>query len=229
MVSVIIPCRNKEEAQFCADKCKEQADEVIVIEGDLSPARLRDKGVEQSKGDILAFIDSDAYPSDHWIRNAKDLIESMPWVDAVCGAGVLPPDASFRETLSDLVLRYLPYNYRVIPMRARWVKEFPTFNLLVRRESYNRAGGFNTDLFTGEDSLFCRRLETIFYSPSVLVYHHRRPFGIPFFKQISRYGFNRGFLIAIAFPFIAPLIIITLIIYTLYFVGGLLADSLSPQ
>jgi hypothetical protein len=76
-----------------------------------------------------------------------------------------------------------------------FVDEFPTFNLIVRA---NKAPKFRLFL-TGEDSLFCREIGEIFYDPSVLVYHKRRPLFKPYWKQISTFGWNRGYLVGLAF------------------------------
>jgi hypothetical protein len=120
-------------------------------------------------------------------------------VVAVCGAGILPPDASLREKATDLVLRLLPYAYRVIPRKQRVVAEYPTFNLVVKKEFIPK-GGFKHYL-TGEDSLFCRELTksgVIIYNPEIVVYHNRRPLFVPFIRQISTYGLHRGHLIGLA-------------------------------
>ena len=92
----------------------------------------------------------------------------------------------------DLIYQMMPYSYRVVPQEARIVPEYPTFNLVVRRDV---ATDFDNYL-TGEDTLFCRRIrDGIFYHPSILVYHRRRPTFKKFCNQISTYGKHRGFLI----------------------------------
>ncbi len=115
----------------------------------------------------------------------------------VCGPGILPADSSILEQTADLVLKCLPYSYRVTPKKQRIVKEFPTFNLIVKK----------TDLLfepylTGEDSLYCRKFSEkgkILYTPDVIVYHNRRPLFRPFWKQIATFGWHRGRLIGLAF------------------------------
>lgn len=139
-----------------------------------------------AKGNVFAFIDSDAYPSENWLEKALIWLELHP---AVCGPGVLPPDAPIEERISDVVYQMLPYAERVVQMTQRILPEYPTFNLIVRKEF---AAPFENFL-TGEDSLFCRRIkEGIFYHPEILVYHNRRPAFKKLWKQIGTYGRHRG-------------------------------------
>jgi len=141
---------------------------------------------------VFAFIDSDAYPSEKWLDHALTWLELYP---AVCGPGVLPPDAPQEERISDIVYQMLPYAYRVVAMTPRVVAEYPTFNLVVKRSV---ATAFEPYL-TGEDSLFCRKIkEGIFYHPDILVYHNRRPAFKGLWKQIGTYGKHRGNFIKVA-------------------------------
>jgi glycosyltransferase involved in cell wall biosynthesis len=150
------------------------------------PAGKRNYGMKMASGSIYAFIDSDAYPSEWWLQKA------LGWLDlyeAVCGPGILPPDAPVRERIADVVFQLLPYSYRVYPRTQRRVAEYPTFNLIVKKEV---ATPF-PDYLTGEDSLFCRKITSkIFYHPDILVYHNRRPAFKRLWKQVGTYGKHRG-------------------------------------
>ena len=85
----------------------------------------------KAKGSIFAFIDSDAYPASDWLECALSWLDVYP---AVCGPGVLPPDAPMGERIANIVYQMLPYAERVIPLQDRVLAEYPTFNLLVKRE-----------------------------------------------------------------------------------------------
>ena len=41
----------------------------VIPTGQIGPAEKRDVGAEKSTGDILAFIDDDAYPDKDWLKN----------------------------------------------------------------------------------------------------------------------------------------------------------------
>jgi hypothetical protein len=148
--------------------------------------------MKQAKGEVFAFIDSDAYPSMDWLNNAFTFLRVSP---AVCGPGILPIDSPLLEQACDLVYQWLPYSYRVVPKSQRIVAEYPTFNLIVWKD---KSPTFKPYL-TGEDTLFCREIkEGILYDPSILVYHSRRPLFKPFWKQVATYGQHRGHLIRLA-------------------------------
>ena len=196
-------------------------DKEIIVVDDYKcagyPASKRNWALKKAKGDIVAFIDNDAYPSMDWLNNALPYL-NLDNVVAVCGAGILPADAPFLEQASDLVYRMLPFSYRVIPKKERIVKEFPTFNLIVKKKYVDLVGEFKSYL-TGEDSLFCWELNKygkIIYSPYVIVYHNRRPLFKPFIDQISTYGLHRGHLIRLALLGL----ITTVIFYGYNFIKG---------
>jgi glycosyltransferase involved in cell wall biosynthesis len=198
LISIIIPCRKIDDfTRRCVWYCTALPEdkEIIVVPDEVCPglpATKRNWAIEKAKGEILAFIDSDAYPSRDWLTNA---LVHLPMFAGVCGPGVLPPDAPISEQGADLVYRLLPYSYRVTPEEQRIVPEFPTFNLIVWKD---KAPKFKSYL-TGEDSLFCRELKgNILYDPSILVYHNRRPLFKSFSRQVSTYGYHRGLLIGMA-------------------------------
>jgi cellulose synthase/poly-beta-1,6-N-acetylglucosamine synthase-like glycosyltransferase len=156
------------------------------------PALKRNWAMARAKGEIYAFLDSDAYPSESWLSNAIRYLQSF---NAVCGPGIIPHDAPVSEVAADLVYRMLPYSYRVVPRSPGIVAEYPTFNLVVRKEA---ATPFDNYL-TGEDSLFCRRIKGgVFYHPDILVYHRRRGIFRPLWKQCGTYGRHRGNFIKLA-------------------------------
>ncbi len=199
LVSIIIPCREIDDnAKRCISHCFNLKNKIEIMPvPDMVcpglPATKRNFAMYYAKGDILAFIDSDAYPSVDWLDKALPHLNEF---SAVCGPGILPIGATFFQYIVDLIYRCFPYSYRVVPKHKRIVKEFPTFNLIVRKD---KALKFKSYL-TGEDSLFCRELDGhILYDPQVLVYHSRRPLFKPYWKQVSTYGWHRGYLVGLAF------------------------------
>lgn len=165
------------------------------------PAEKRDLAIKQAKGEICAFIDDDAYPDPDWIKNAVAWF-SNPEIVAVGGPGLTPPSDSFWEKMSGLILqsyfgsggiqgRFYPVN------RHFFIKEQPAYNLFIRTEVLKRVGSYGTKLYGGEDMVVCMKVKEhgkIFYTPDVVVYHHRRAFPRGHLKQISSVGLKRGYL-----------------------------------
>jgi len=194
MVSIIIPCHRKGDADWCVERIKQmyiRNFEVLVIDDELCPgvpAKKRDFGAEIAHGDILAFIDSDAFPPPDWLNNARGYITNF----ALGGPSILPPDSTLKERIADEVYRHLPFSYRVKPTKPMIVKEMPTSNLFVRKDRFMEVGGFGCDCLTGEDTLLCEKLGGCLYIPELIVYHRRRPIYHPLFKQVANYGRQRG-------------------------------------
>ncbi len=178
----------------------------IIATGPLGPAEKRDLGARYAKGEVLAFLDDDAYPSREWLKKAVRHFKDSG-VGAVGGPGITPSDNSFMQKASGAVLSSwltsAGYIYRYIPTTYREVDDFPSVNLFVRKELFERVGGFDTGYWPGEDTKLCLDIKKmglkIIYDPEVLVYHHRRPLFLPHLKQIARYAFQRGYFVKV-FP-----------------------------
>ena len=206
-ISVIIPC--KTENDLCPEllpaltKQSVKPLEILIITDKLfpgDPATKRDWAAKKSVGSVLTFIDSDAYPDQHWLKHALIHLRS-PQVAAVCGPGLTPPSDSMRQKISGLVwstkIGSGPYYYRSRQSSSRFVDDYPSFNLLVKKKDFLAVNGFDTQFWPGEDTKLCHDLvyklkKQIIYSPQIVVYHHRRPIWLPHLQQISRYGFQRG-------------------------------------
>ncbi len=172
----------------------------IVPTGKITrPAEKRNIGLENAKGEIIAFIDDDAYPKSDWLEKAIKAFKKN--LSAVCGPGILPANANLWEKVFDEVITSWfgsgGFVYRFIPEKERFVDDYPSMNFFVRKELFQKLGGFKGDYWPGEDSKLCEEIVykekgKILYSPKVIVHHHRRNKLKDFLKQHSNYGFHRG-------------------------------------
>ena len=171
-----------------------------VPTGAVSPALKRDRGAEVSLGEYLAFIDDDAYPDPAWLTVARIAFEDHPRLAAVGGPAVTPADDPFWARASGAVflsrLTGFPERYRPTPP-SRDVDDWPTVNLIVRRDAFFAVGGFDTACWPGEDTKFCLDLVykkggVIRYLPELFVWHHRRPGLKKHLRQVGNYGLHRG-------------------------------------
>ncbi|MEK6758172.1 MAG: glycosyltransferase family 2 protein [Deltaproteobacteria bacterium] len=179
----------------------------IIATGPMGPAEKRDLAIRYAQGDILAFLDDDAYPRHDWLKNAVRHFEDEG-VGAVGGPAVTPHSDNKLQKASGAVfssrLTSSNYVYRYLPEGQRDVEDFPTVNLFVRRSVFEALGGFDTSYWPGEDTKLCMDITKklglrIVYDPEALVYHHRRPLFLPHLRQVSRYAFQRGYFVK-AFP-----------------------------
>ena len=175
----------------------------FVATGKVRPAEKRNAGIAAAKGDVVAFIDDDAYPDARWLENAVKYF-SDPAIGGVGGPGVTPPGDSFlaraggRVYENVLVSGSYRYRYKAGGVR-RDVDDYPSCNLFVGKPLLDAIGGYRTDFWPGEDTLLCKdivdRGKRIVYDPWVVVCHHRRPLLMPHLRQLGRYAFHRGYFV----------------------------------
>ncbi len=173
----------------------------VIPTGHVPPSEKRDIGARYANGEVLAFIDDDAYPTEGWLKHAIKHFRDDE-VAGVGGPAVTPPDDNFMQKAGGYVLSSFmgggSYSYRYIPEKLIEVDDYPTCNLLVRKSTFHDIGGFDTCYWPGEDTKLClditkKQNKKIIYEPEALVYHHRRPLFRPHLKQIWSYAVHRGF------------------------------------
>jgi GT2 family glycosyltransferase len=157
--------------------------------------------VDAANGEIVAFIDGDAYPDKDWLKNALKYFDD-PKVAAVGGPGLTPEtDNTMQKASGEILSSFLgagPLSFRHSAKLPRKCDDLPTVNLIVRRSTFKEMGGFNSAYWPGEDTKFCLDLvyglgKDALYAPDVMVYHHRRLLFRPHLKQIAGYGLHRGY------------------------------------
>ncbi len=179
----------------------------IIATGPVGPAEKRDLAFEHSEGEILAFLDDDAYPREDWLREAVKHFKD-PEVAAVGGPAVTPQTDGLLQKASGAIFASRicsgNYTYRYVPKEMQEVDDFPSVNLLIRKNVFEEVGGFNTNYWPGEDTKICLDItkklnKKIIYDPDVFVWHHRRSLLMPHLRQTARYALHRGYFVK-AFP-----------------------------
>jgi GT2 family glycosyltransferase len=173
----------------------------VLPTGPVKPSDKRNIGVNAAKGEVVAFIDGDAYPQRDWLKNSVKYFDD-PKVAAVGGPGLTPDtDNTMQQASGEILSSFLgagPLSFRHSAKLTRKCDDLPTVNLIVRRSTFQEMGGFNSAYWPGEDTKFCRDLvyglgREALYAPDVVVYHHRRVLFRPHLKQIAGYGLHRGY------------------------------------
>jgi len=208
LFSIIIPVRSEtdylKETLLELKKQSFKSFEVLVItdkiSGPVSPAIKRNFGAKKAKGQYLAFLDDDSYPSKDWLKHASKLFSQN--IAALCGPCLTPPSDNIFQKASGLVWSsYLGSGgagtYRNSIKSKRFVDDFPSVNLIVKKSDFDKVNGFDTHHWPGEDTILCSNLvyklnRKILYHPKIIVYHHRRNVIIPHLQQITRYALHRG-------------------------------------
>ena len=211
LFSIIIPVRKSnpylEETLSEFEKQSYKNFEILVIDdqvsGSANPAEKRNLGANKAKGQYLVFLDDDSYPDSNYLKNTLKLIKKHPNVAAFCGPCITPPEDTFSQKASGLLWSSFLGSggagvYRNSIQDPRFVNDYPSVNLIVKKEDFDYIKGFNTSYWPGEDTLLCLDLtkkikNNIYYHPTIIVYHHRRSVIIPHLQQITRYAIHRGF------------------------------------
>jgi cellulose synthase/poly-beta-1,6-N-acetylglucosamine synthase-like glycosyltransferase len=176
----------------------------IVPTGHIYPGEKRDIGIKLSKGEITAFIDDDVYPEKAWLKKAVEIFESDSNIAAVGGPAATPPHDSFLQKVSGFIYESFlgggGYRYRYAAEKPRYVDDYPSCNLIIRKDVIKKIGGFNTEFWPGEDTVICLKIVKdlkmkIAYDPAVFVYHHRRNFFSGHINQVRNYALHRGYFV----------------------------------
>ena len=190
---LLIVTNNKEATKWDDPRIK------LIDSGRVGPGEKRDMAARIATGEILAFLDDDAFPDKYWLENAVQAFSDG--VDAIGGPSLTPPDNSFWQKVSGSMYEKKllggdPLRYSRIDKKI-FVDDWPSVNLFVKRSVFNQVGGFDCKFWPGEDTLLCLKLKKvnvkIKYSPDVFVWHHRRPTLFSHLKQLSNYGLHRGY------------------------------------
>lgn len=184
-VSIIIPSWTGEVGRLMASVEAQtfQDYEVEIVRGVSPAARARNVGVERSRGEILLFIDDDAYFGNaHALQRLVELLDSDPMVGVVGTSKLAPPEAT---PLQHAIARQVPRMiYPVVhadeesnpPLDRYGFTAVTTTCCAVRRAAFDAVGGFDEKLTTGpEDTDFFYRVRRAGYrilvAADTWVYH----------------------------------------------------------
>jgi glycosyltransferase involved in cell wall biosynthesis len=177
-VSVIIPAWNEEEMigrclnSLAASCYPEDAFEVVLVDNGstdrtlevaqsfstqlqltikqapgLNISGLRNLGAAAAKGEVLAFLDADCSVPTNWIENAV-LHLASEYTGVIGGNYEIPEDSSWVARVWFKV-GYAPKDGEVTYV--------PSGNMLMRKSTFLRIGGFNESIKTSEDCELCFR------------------------------------------------------------------------
>ena len=148
----------------------------------------RNTGLEAAAGEIVAYIDDDAYPDPHWLTYLAKTF--MTTDHAGVGGPNLPPPGDGR--IADCVA-VAPGGPIHVLTSDREAEHIPGCNMAFRKTALEAVGGFDPRFrVAGDDVDICWRLQqrgwTLGFSPAAVVWHHRRNSIRTYLRQQWGYG-----------------------------------------
>jgi GT2 family glycosyltransferase len=172
---------------------------VVSIPGPSGPASARNAAAALASGDVLVFVDSDVEVSRSGLERVRRVLVEQPDVAAAFGSyDDRPGDPGFISQYKNLSHSYIHH------ASAAAARTFWTGFGAVRREAFERVGGFDERLRAVEDIDFGYRLAEAGYAVMLdtglsachlkrwtvrsMVLSDMRDRGIPWMQLILRYG-----------------------------------------
>ena len=174
------------------------------------PGAARNRGMENAKGEIFVFIDSDCTAPPEWLDSIKKAFQSDPDIMAYGGRDdakiEFPP---LLKAINHTMTSFLFTGGMRGGKKKRLAKFYPrSFNMGIRCELYKKIDGFGK-LRHGQDIEFSNRIirsgVKVAYIPEAVVYHRRRTSPWKFFKQVFNWGVARINLYKIDSAMLEPL------------------------
>jgi GT2 family glycosyltransferase len=148
----------------------------------------RNTGLKAAMGEIVAYIDDDAYPDPHWLTYLAATFLSTPHV-GVGGPNLAPPgDGPVADCVANA-----PGGPLHVLLSDHEAEHIPGCNMAFRKMALEAIGGFDPQFRTaGDDVDACWRLQqrgwTLGFSPAAMVWHHRRNAVRTYWRQQQGYG-----------------------------------------
>jgi GT2 family glycosyltransferase len=159
---------------------------ISIANGGLSNAR--NVGWQVARGEIVAFLDDDAFPDPQWLF----YLASTFLASNCAGAGgpnlAWPHDGFIAQCVD-----HAPGNPTHVLLTDSEAEHLPGCNMAFRKTCLAAVGGFDPQFrIAGDDVDLCWRLQqrgmTLGFHPTAVVWHHRRGKIREYWKQQVNYG-----------------------------------------
>lgn len=245
-VSVVIPVRNEvEKIEQCLKAVFSQtykSYEVIIVDGHSNDGTVEiskefpvkilyedyhnragacQVGIENAKGEYVAFTDADCIPARDWLVNL-----SREFDDGIVGVG-----GGIKNIGKGLWIQSINFAYETFLGSAnsvqgrffknkRFVNSISGCNSMYRKEDILKVGGFNVSLPGAEDTELNKRLlkkrGKLLYTPNAVIFHDHKRGLKKFAKQMLRYGRDRAVARRWDLQVIPPLVVPLLFLSVLF-------------
>jgi glycosyltransferase involved in cell wall biosynthesis len=159
-----------------------------IHQGNHGLSHARNTGAGAAKGDVLVYTDSDCMADVDWLYYLIGTLLSGDYA-GVGGPNVSPPAQNWVQAC----VAGAPGGPSHVLLTDTIAEHIPGCNMAFYRWAFDSVGGFDAEYRkAGDDVDFCWRLQqaggVIAFSPTAIVWHHRRFTLRAFFKQQDGYG-----------------------------------------
>lgn len=160
----------------------------LIVTENRGLSNARNIGWQQATGEIVAYIDDDAYPDPHWLHYLAYTFKSTSYV-GVGGPNIAPPNDGL---IADCVT-HAPGGPVHVLLNDTEAEHIPGCNMAFYRETLKALGGFDPRFkIAGDDVDICWRIQEqgyqIGFHPAAMDWHHRRNSIGMYWKQQKGYG-----------------------------------------
>lgn len=144
---------------------------VLKSEQRLFPGGARNRGARCTDAQFLAFLDADAIAAPDWLNRLLGRLSRQSGASLIGGAVVnANPDS-----VPSQILYWIEFSEYLSGLPSGSRLALSSSNLLVRREEFLRAGGFEEFYAMAEDMVLCRnwRQGLFFESQATILHRHR--------------------------------------------------------
>ena len=161
---------------------------LIVHDINRGLSAARNTALAAATGEIMAYIDDDAYPDPHWLIYLANSLLNADY--AGVGGPNLPPPGD--GAIADCVAN-APGGPIHVLLSDSEAEHIPGCNMAFWRSHLQKIDGFDTRFrAAGDDVDICWRLQEhgwkLGFSPAAVVWHHRRNSSKAYWKQQRGYG-----------------------------------------
>ena len=148
----------------------------------------RNTALDLATGEIVAYLDDDAWPDRHWLAYLARAFAGTP--HALIGGPNIPPPP---RTLAERAVAVAPGGPSHVMLSDQVAEHVPGCNMAVRRDVLLELGGFDPQFrVAGDDVDVCWRIQesglSVGFEPAAMVWHHRRDSVRGYLRQQRGYG-----------------------------------------
>lgn len=165
----------KAEGNFAEASLNEKLPLKMLHEPQSGVAYARNLGLENANGDIIAFTDADCYPGRNWLSEGVRQLQETDESAMLAGKITITTRNAAQPKIAEMFELLFAFD------QEKYIEQFNfgvTANLFSHREVFHAVGNFNTEMLSGTDMEWGRRVFAAgfkqVYSPEVCVAHPAR-------------------------------------------------------